>query len=131
LQREQSLTPQKKETAPLPSPALRRILLQDLKDTERLLELHAQAIKANLIGGSEAERLTFLSLAEHVLAYHPENAGGLFRHLLSRRCFHFVTQEEEDAAQQRLKQHLYAVRGSPTLPTLNPSERSGIQRMAA
>jgi hypothetical protein len=116
---------------PMPTPRLQHVTLPDLKDTERLLALYTQSLQAGLIGPSEAERLTFVGLAQHVLAYRPENAGGLFRHLLTRRCFHFVTQEEEDAAQQRLKQHLYAGRGSPTLPTLNPSERFGIQRMAA
>jgi hypothetical protein len=116
---------------PMPTPQLQHVTLPDLKDTERLLALYAQSVQAKLIGPSEAERLTFVGLAQHVLAYHPENAGGLFRHLLTQRCFHFVTQEEEDAAQQRLKQHLYAGRGSPTSQTLDPRERFGIQKMAA
>jgi hypothetical protein len=55
----------------------------------------------------------------------------LFRQLLTRRCFHFVTQEDEDAAQQRLKQHLYAVRESPSLQTQDPRDWSSIQRLAA
>ena len=116
---------------PMPAPRLQHVTLPDLKDTERLLALYTQSVQAQLIGPSEAERLTFVGLAQHVLAYHPENAGGLFRHLLTRRCFHFVTQEEEDAAQQRLKQHLYTVRGSPTSQTLDPRDRFGIQKMAA
>jgi len=105
--------------------------LPDLKDTERLLALYAQSVRAKLIGLSEAERWTFVGLAQHVLAYRPENAGGLFRQLLTRHYFHFVTQEDEDAAQQRLKQHLYAGRGSPSLQTQDPRDWSGIQRMAA
>jgi hypothetical protein len=121
----------KKESAPLPPPTLRHILFQDLKDTERLLALHTRAIQAELIGSSEAEQLAFFGLAQHVLAYRPENAGGLFRQLLARRCFHFITQEEEEAAQQRLKQHLYAVRGSPIWQTQDPSKWSRIQRVAA
>lgn len=75
--------------------------------------------------------MAFVGLAQHVLAYRPENAGGLFRQLLTRRCFHFVTQQDEDAAQQRLKQYLYAVRGSPILQTLDPKDWSGVQTMAA
>jgi hypothetical protein len=116
---------------PMPAPRLQHVTLPDLKDTERLLALYTQSVQAKLIGPSEAERLTFVGLAQHVLAYHPENAGGLFRHLLTRRCFHFVTQQDEDAAQQRLKQYLYAVRGSPTLQTPDPTNRFGIQRVAA
>jgi hypothetical protein len=128
--KEPRITPVLTQT-PMPVPRLQHVTLPDLKDTERLLALYAQSVQAKLIGPSEAERLTFIGLAQHVLAYQPENAGGLFRHLLTRRCFHFVTQEEEDAAQQRLKQHLYAVRGSPSLPTLDPSARFNIQRTAA
>jgi hypothetical protein len=60
-----------------------------------------------LIGSSEAERLTFVALAQHVLLYRPENAGGLFHRLLTRRLFHFVTQADEEAAQQHLKRYLY------------------------
>jgi len=94
--------------------------LHDLKDTERLLVLHEQSVQAKLIGPSEAERLTFVGLAQHVLAYRPKNAGGLFYQLLTRRSFHFVTQDEEETAQQRLKLHFYAVRGSPILQTQDP-----------
>jgi hypothetical protein len=100
-----------KESSPLPPPTLRHILLEDLQDTGRLLDLYAQAIQIELIGSSEAERLAFIGLAQHVLAYRPENAGGMFHQLLTRRRFHFVTQEDEDGAQQRLKQHLYATGG--------------------
>jgi hypothetical protein len=79
----------------------------DLQATDRLLDLYAQAIHARLIGPSEAERLTFVALAQHVLCYRPANAGGLFHRLLTHRLFHFVTQDEEEAAQQRLKRYLY------------------------
>jgi hypothetical protein len=130
LPKEQSVAAQKKSTF-LPSPTLRNILLQDLKDTGRLLDLYAQATQAEIMSGSEAERLTFVGLAQHVLACHPENVGGLFRQLLTRRCFHFVTQEDEDAAHQRLKQHLYAVKAGPILQTPDPDGWSGIQRVAA
>jgi hypothetical protein len=98
---------QQKETGSLPPPVLCNIRLQDLTDTSRFLDLYAQASHAGLIGNSEAERLTFVGLAQHVLTYRPQNAGGLFRQLLVRRRFHFVTQEDEDTAQQRLKHHLY------------------------
>ena len=116
---------------PMPAPRLQHVTLPDLKDTERLLALYTQSVQAKLIGPSDAERLTFVGLAQHVLAYRPENAGGLFRQLLTRRCFHFVTQQDEDAAQQRLKQYLYAVRGSPILQTLDLKDWSGVQTMAA
>jgi hypothetical protein len=103
----------------------------DLTDTDRLLVLYAQSVRAKLIGLSEAERLTFVGLAQHVLARHPKNAGGLFRQLLMRRCFHFVTQEEEDVAQQRLRQYFYAGRASPVVQTLDEKNWSALQTIAA
>jgi hypothetical protein len=59
------------------------------------------------MGPAEADRLTFVALAQHVLRYRPANVGGLFQRLLTQRCFHFVTQEDEEVAVQRLKRHLY------------------------
>jgi hypothetical protein len=92
---------------PLAPPTLRHILVHDLRNTERLLLLYEQAVNAGLIGSAEADRLTFVALAQHVLAYRPNNAGGLFSQLLRKRQFDYVTQDDEDTAQQRLKRCLY------------------------
>lgn len=91
----------------LSSPTLRNIVLQDLHDPGRLLALYGQAVQAGLIGAAEADRLTFVALACHVLRSHPQNAGGLLYGLLRRKLYQVVTQEDEDAAQQRLRQYLY------------------------
>jgi hypothetical protein len=106
--------PQKVPAAPatassevVPPPTLTHILPQDLQETGRLLVLYAQARQRGLIGPAEADRLTFVALAQHVLTYRPANAGGLFQRLLTRRRWHFVTQADEEAALQRLKRHLY------------------------
>jgi hypothetical protein len=87
----------------------------------RLLALYEQAIAQGLIGSSEAERLTFVALAQHVLPYRPENAGGLFRKLLMTRSYQVITQDDEDAARQRLKRLLYgeSAASSP------PAQRAG------
>lgn len=129
-QRGNSAKAKMKPTA-LPPPSLRHILPQDLRNTKRLLNLHTQAIKAELVGRSEAERLRFIGLAQHVLARCPKNAGGLFHHLLTHRRFHFVTQEEEEAAQKRLKQYLYAIRDNPMSQTQVQENASEIQTIAA
>ena len=68
-----------------------------------MLALYEQAVAAGRIGRTEAERLTFVALAQHVLARRPRSPGGLFMYLLTKRLFHVITQAEEDAAQQRLK----------------------------
>lgn len=93
------------EHPPLVPPTLRNIGLHDLRNTTRLLELYAQAVKAGLIGPSEADRLAFVALAQHVVSYRPDNAGGLFTQLLRKRHFDYITQDDEDLALRRLKRH--------------------------
>jgi hypothetical protein len=60
-------------------------------------------VEAKWIGNAEADRLTFVALAQHVVLYRPQNPGGLFHRLLTKRLFHYVTQEDEDQALARLK----------------------------
>src|SRR5262249_46183961 len=88
-------------------PTLSHIVPEDLQDTARLLTLFAQAQTHGLIGKSDSERLTFLGLAEHARVVGSANPCGLFAELVRRQCWHFVTDSDEDAAQQRLKAHLY------------------------
>lgn len=40
----------------------------DLRDTRRVLQLYAQAVRVGLIAPSDANRLTMVALAQHVLA---------------------------------------------------------------
>jgi len=112
---------QKQGVAPRPTPvlaapSLTNVVLEDLRDTERLFALYLQAIAATLLGKSEAEQLAFFALAQHVLAYKPTNPGGLFRQLLTRKQFQVITQEEEDAAVRRLKQYRYGRDVPPSVP---------------
>jgi hypothetical protein len=69
-------------------------------------------LTAGLLGSSEADRLAFVALAQHVLSYRPANAGGLFTQLLRKRHFNYATQDDEDSAQRRLTRHFYS--GPPT-----------------
>ena len=48
-----------------PPPTLRHIVPEDLHHTDRLLALFQQAQRQGLIGTSDSDRLTFVSLAEH------------------------------------------------------------------
>lgn len=95
------------KTASLLPPRLYHVVLPDLRDMERLLTLYAEAVQTCLIGPSEAERLAFVALAQHVLAFRPTNPGGLFLQLLRQRRFVFITQEEEDIARRRLSAYVY------------------------
>ncbi len=117
----EKLTPQTPPAALL-SPTLRHILVQDLRKTERLLQLYDQAVTAGLLSRSEADRLNFVALAHHVLSYRPENPGGLFTQLLRQRHFDYITQDDEDAAQQRLKRVLYGGAG-PVLHDASATEQ--------
>jgi hypothetical protein len=89
------------------TPRLSHIVPEDLTDTTRLLALFEQAHTQGLIGKSDSQRLTFLSLAEHAKVVGSHNPCGLFAELTRRKCWHFVTESDEDAAHWRLKQHLY------------------------
>ncbi len=101
---EQASTSVRKQP-PASSPTLHHLLLSDLQDLDRLLILYTQAVQSGLIGGAEADRLSFVALAHHVVAFRPINPGGLFLYLLRQRQFHFITQAEEELAQHRLKRH--------------------------
>jgi hypothetical protein len=92
---------------PFTPPQLAHVILPDLQDMARLLVLYAQAIQHHLIGSSEADRLSFVALAQHVLHFRPVNPGGLFLQLLKQQRFDFITQEEEDTARRRLSAYVY------------------------
>jgi hypothetical protein len=96
----------------LPPPCFPHILLPDLQDIDRLLMLYTQAVQTKVIGTAEADRLTFVALAQHVVHFHPKNPGGLFLQLLKHRRFTVITQAEEDLARQRLNTFLYTRPGT-------------------
>jgi hypothetical protein len=95
------------ETLDEEKPTLRHIMLKDLKDTARLLLLFEEAQVQGIIGGSESERLTFVATAERARVRGVENPEGLFAELVRRRLWHFVTQDDEDRAHARLREHFY------------------------
>jgi hypothetical protein len=90
-------------------------VLEDLRDTGRLLTLFEQAQTQGLIGNSDSARLTFLATAEHACVIGSSNPCGLFAALIRRQLWHYVTDSDEDAAATRLKQHLYG-QGPPSRP---------------
>ena len=97
--------------APLPAPTLNDVRVEDLKDTGRLLQLHDQAVARDLIGSSESDRLRFVGAAEHAMAVGRRNPSGLFCHLIRGRLWRYLTQEDEDRANARIKREL---RGEPS-----------------
>jgi hypothetical protein len=90
----------------------------DLKDTGRLLALYNQAIARSLVTTSERDRLRFVGAAEHARAIGTRNPCGLFVRLVRCGLWSFLTQDDEDAANDRLKRHLY---GNPLASNEPPS----------
>jgi len=88
-------------------PSIRNILRHDLDDTARILELFDQAVQAKLVDGGELDRLRFVGAAEHARSIGSVNPPGLFSWLVRKGKWCYVTDRDEDAANQRLKRHLY------------------------
>jgi hypothetical protein len=110
----------------LGEPKLRHIIPEDLRDTTRLLALFEQAQAQGFIGSSEHERLTFVATAERARLVGSTNPCGFFAQLIRRGLWHFVTQDHEDAAHERLKAYFHgapARRRPPPAPTLSDDAR--------
>jgi hypothetical protein len=105
----------------LPAPTLNDVRVEDLRDTGRLLQLHDQARARDLVGSSEADRLRFVGAAEHAMAVGKGNPPGLFMYLVRGRLWRYLTQEDEDRANARIKREM---RGEPP-------PKSGVWSIAA
>jgi hypothetical protein len=85
------------------TPTLRDVTPEDLRETERLLELHRQAVEAKLVTTSEADRLKFVAGAAHAQAVGSKPCR-LFAWMVWRGRWEFITQADEDAARTRLRE---------------------------
>ena len=94
---------QRRRQAPLPKPNLRDIRREDLEETDRLAELHAQALRIGVAKDGEWGQLEFFALAERVRTRATINPGGMFWRLLADQKWCFITQADEDAARRRQK----------------------------
>jgi hypothetical protein len=104
---------------PKAEPTLRNIVPADLREPKRLFELHAQAVGSGLVGSSESERLKFFAAAEHARVIGTTNPCGLFSRLVRSKLWHYLTQDDEDAANRRLKTFLFG--GASRLAAVLPS----------
>ena len=98
-----------------PGPDLRRIGREDLRNTQRLLELYRKAIEAGKASDSENGQLEFVALAEYALA-HGSQPPNLFAWLIARGARGRITLADEDAARDRLRdwREATAVRSAPS-----------------
>jgi hypothetical protein len=114
------------EDKPLQASTLDDVQIADLKDTERLLQLHDQAVAHGLVTTSDADRLWVAAAAEHTLAVGKANPAGLFAWLVWNRAWRYLTGEDEDRANARIKGNLRGPEPSKVsaIPTPFASSRS-------
>ena len=105
--RPESTPPAPTNPATVGKPDFRNVVIEDLKDIGRLLGLFIQAIAMGLVTTSERDRLRFVAAAEHARAIGTKNPCGLFVRLVRNGLWSFLTQDDEDTANERLKRHLY------------------------
>jgi hypothetical protein len=64
-------------------------------------------VNEGVIGTSENDRLRFVAAAEHARVIGTQNPPGLFVRLVRGKLWNYLTQDDEDAANSRLKRHLF------------------------
>ena len=114
--------PSRRPPLPLSVPTLADVRLEDLKDTDRLLDLHRQAVAKGLVTASEADRLRFVGAAEHALAI-AKNPPALFAWIVLNGCWRYITGVAEDSARRRLRLHDYGPPRVSAQPTVFSSSR--------
>jgi hypothetical protein len=124
----------------LPTPRLEDVRVEDLKDTGRLLDLLGQAVARGWVTVAEADRLRFVGAAEHALAIGQGNPAGLFVHLVRGKLWRYLTQDDEDRANGRIKAFLRGPEpprvaslssGPPARPVLSEDARMVIRVRSA
>jgi len=91
-------------------PNLRHIVPEDLRSLNRLLKLFAQAVSAGFVTGGEHERLQFVAAAIHAKSVGTRNPCGLFAFLVRKRLWSFITQDDEELARRKLRDHEFGAR---------------------
>ena len=95
------------ELKKLKAPTMRHVEVEDLRDTERTLKLFEDATQQGLVKNCEADRLKFLAAAERAITVGTQNPPGLFSRIVRAKLWNHLTQDDEDAAQRRLKKHFF------------------------
>lgn len=93
----------------LKTPTWNHVEFDDLRHPKRTLALFEEAASRGLVSRSEAGRLSVMTAAVHALRVGETNPCGLFVSVITRRLWHHLTIDEEDAARRRI--HQLAERG--------------------
>lgn len=105
-------------------PSLKHLVIEDLRSTPRLLSIFEQALGAGLVGAGYGQQLNFFAAAEHSLVKGTRNPCGLFVHILKNKLWHYCTNDDEDAANERLKRHFF---GNQRPREAEPVKRRAVQ----
>ena len=89
---------------------------EDFKDLNRALELFRQAVKCGLMPDeSEHSRLRWVAAIERARTVPAQNPAGLFLSIVKNRRWGFLSEGHWDAANTRLKAHLFGSAASMPL----------------
>lgn len=97
---------------------------EDLRRMPRLMMLYREAVTRRLVAESEAGRLAFVAAAEHAQRVATFNPCGLFRTIVRKQLWHYITQSAEDAARMRLNDY-FAFSG-PSRELLAPATSGSV-----
>jgi hypothetical protein len=90
----------------LPPPSFRNILYADLKHIERIMTLYEQASASGVVKPSEAMLINFVAAAVRAVEVSSgESSVRIFRALVVKKMWGYVTHEQENQAVAMLKQH--------------------------
>jgi len=102
-QKTQRSTGVKNKQKVVPTPNLKHIALEDLRDSARLDLLYREATQAGSLRHSEFNRLQWFAAAEHALAVGKQNPCGLFAAIYRQKLWRHITHDQEDIARAKLK----------------------------
>lgn len=109
------------------APSWKHIADEDLRDTPRLMRVFDHAVGEGVLAGSEADRLRFVSAAEHARSIGSTNPPGLFAWIVRAGRFEFCTQADEEAARVRLQRFDHG----PPLPRKEQVEQQPRHQLSA
>ena len=86
----------------LPKPVLGKLRPEDLANTNRIIDLFHQAVRAGIVSNGEMNLVRFVAAAIHAKRVAKENACGLFITTVRNARWNRVTCLDEDSARQQL-----------------------------
>jgi len=100
-------------------PTMANVVVDDLRDTDRLLGLFADAVSRGMVSQSDQDRIRFVAAAVHSLRIGDKPAA-LFASTVRNGRWLFISQDDESNAQRMLATHARRISGSAHIHTDKP-----------